>query len=527
MFIGGDLSKKDDDNKIEDVRRKVKERIKKEDKRLSELEPAKSDTPKINSRFIRKCLYCNELGDGMLYAAIHDDDFLFNKSADEWLCWVGHHWDLDIMNNALASVENVSELLLDEAKKVVDEIGIATKKDDKERVVELRTSQEKIYKRVFRLRSDRGRNNCIKFAHTNIENQISIKGDELDINPWLLACKNGVIDLRTGRLRPGRTDDYISKASPFEWKGISEPAKAWELALLEMLQKDQSMVDYMARLFGYGITGLTIEDIMPVFWGKGRNGKTTIVETISQVLGSLAAPIQAEMLLDQARARNSAGPSPDIMSLRGLRIAFASETDQGRRFSLSKIKLLTGSDTLKGRFPHEKYEVDFAPTHKLILLTNNKPEVHDDDFAFWERIHLIPFELSFVDRKPENEFEKPVDKNLKEKLLNETSGILAWLVRGCLKWQEIGLKPPPKIIDATMEYRKNEDILLHWIDECCIKDPTIETPSALLYDSFKDWWDENVSKRVISQKKFGNMMVKKFDRYKSGTYRYVGIGLKA
>jgi len=518
------LSDKDQvDNSPEGIKKAVEERVKKA-KKATKPKP-KKEKPKVTSIFVTECLLANELGDGMLYAAIHEDKFLFNKSADDWLSWQGHHWGLDIMKSALSSVEYVAQRFLSEAHKKVDQIGEAIKNQEREKVKDLQGAQDKIFKRVSRLRSERGRNNCLKFAHTNTENQVSIRGDELDTNPWLLACKNGVIDLRTGDLRKGRPDDYISKASPIEWTGKDTPAKNWELALRQIFQGDQSMVDYLGRMFGYGITGLTIEDFLPVLWGKGRNGKTTIVETISHVMGDLAAPIQSEMLLDQAFARSAAGPSPDIMSLRGLRLAFASETDQGRRFSLAKVKLLTGSDTLKGRLPHDKYETIFKPTHLLLLLTNNKPQVYDDDFAFWERMHLIPFKLSFVDREPENEFEKPVDKKLRLKLIEEAPGILAWLVRGCLAWQKEGLKPTPEIIDATKEYRADEDLLLSWVQDFCFKDPKTETPSSVLYDSFKKWWDDNVSRKVVSQKAFGNMMVKKFTRYKSGTYRYVGIGL--
>lgn len=505
-----------------------------------ELEKNESEKPpEISSRFIQDCLYANELGDGMLAAALFKDRFLFNKSSDEWLSWEGHHWERDIMAKAKASVENVAQEYLSEASRIVGRIGEAIEKKDRDTQSKLQDVQEIIYKRVGRLRSERGRANTLKFAHTNISNQIAIKGDELDINPWLLACKNGVIDLRTGELRPGRPDDLISKASPVEYLGIDTPAPNWEAFLKQILiiiefppdksdpiiKEHPPLVDYVQRLFGYGLTGFTLEHFLPILFGQGRNGKGVLVETISSILGNYMGPIQAEMLLDQGRVKNSAGPSPDIMALRGLRIAFASETDQGRRFSTSRVKWLTGGDTLKGRYPHDKYETEFNPTHTLFLMTNSKPDVSDDDFAFWERVHLIPFALSFVERKPEKFNERPADKHLGQKLLAEAPGILASLVRGCLEWQRIGLSPPPVVIDATREYRRDEDLLGHFMNECCYEDPGTETTAKELYARFGEWWKINVSRKVLSQKKFGGMMVKKFNRSKSGTYRYFGIGL--
>ena len=353
-----------------------------------------------------------------------------------------------------------------------------------------------------------------------------VKGDGFDTNPYLFACQNGVIELRTGKLRDGKPDDYISKASTIEFKGIDTQAPNWEKALNEIFEDRQPLVDFMCRLFGYSLAGLTVEAFLPIFFGQGRNGKSTIVEIISHVMGNMAAPIRAEMLLDQGHIQSSASASPDIMALRGTRLAFASETDQGRRFSTSKIQWLTGSDTMTGRYLYDKRDINFAPTHTLILLTNHKPAVNDNDFAFWERVCLIPFPLSFVTRKPDRENERPADKNLRQKLLGEESGVLAWLVRGFLQWQETGLNPPALVIDATKEYRNDEDLLGHFITECCYEDPGIETTAKDLYSAFKTWWKINVSRKELSQKRFGGMMVKRYRRSKSGTYRYFGIGIK-
>lgn len=514
----------DEKSDIDAIREQVEARKKEEQEKISG-DIGGHDRPEITSRFVQDCLHANELGDGMLFASIHQHQFLYNKSAAEWVSWAGHYWERDIMARSLASVENISTRYLKEAADLVDKIGSAVKNNEKDRVQDLQKIQDNIYRRVGRLRSERGRSNCLKFAHTNITNPIAIKGDEMDINPWLLACDNGVIDLRTGKLRDGRPDDLISKASPVKFTGIDTPAPTWELTLKQIFQDDQKLINYIARMLGYSATGLTIEHFLPIFYGQGRNGKGVILETISHVLGDLAAPIQSEMLLDQGRVKNSAGPSPDIMALRGLRIAFASETDQGRRFSTSRVKWLTGGDTLKGRYPHDKYETEFKPTHKLILMTNSKPDVSDDDFAFWERVHLIPFELSFVERKPEKDNERPADKYLREKLLEEAPGILAWLIRGCLEWQRIGLDPPEKILDATKEYRRDEDLLGHFLEEHCYEEPDAETSAADLYDRFVIWWETNVSRKRLSKKKFGIMMGKKFKKAKSGTYRYFGVGL--
>lgn len=521
----------DDKRPIKDA---VRERVEKEKKRTA----AQADiqhTPEIDSRFIRDCLYANQLGDGMLYAALHDGEFVLNQSSGEWLRWDSHHWDRDIRQRSLAAVENVAQRYLQEAGDLVKAIDWAMQKKDKERADSLKNIQEDIYRRVMRLRSEGGRTNCLRFAGVNLHHSLDITGDELDQNPWLLGCKNGVINLRTGELREGRKDDWISKASPVEYRGIDAPAPIWEETLCQIFggpraetpeeqQQVQDLAAYVQRLFGYACTGLVKENILPILWGQGRNGKTTIVETVSRVLGPLAAPIQSEMLLDQGRSKSSSGPSPDIMALRGLRIAFGSEADEGRRFSPSRVKWLSGSDSLVGRAPHDRYETYFDPTHTLILLTNHRPHAPATDFAFWQRVHLIPFDLSFVNRAPQAPNELRADQDLPDKLRAEESGILAWLIRGCMQWQTMGLAPPQVIVDATAEYRRAEDILADFLEECCHIDPLAEVSASELYDAFKEWFKENVSKKAaVSQRKFGNMIKDRFDKFKKGKYFYRGL----
>lgn len=508
----------------DDIRRQVAERVKEESRE------AKTETSGdgLTSKFVRDCLVANEFGDGMLYAEIHMGKYLYNKTACEWLSWTGHHWQRDIMDDSVAVVENVSRAYLDESVKMTETIGdLLQDKNNQKKVDSLIKTQKSIYKRIARLRTQPGRINCLKFAHTNPSNHLSIEGEDFDQQHWLLACCNGVVDLKTGKLMDGVPDDLISKACPTEWKGIEEPAPEWERFLMQIFKDKVKIVEYIGRLFGYGITGLTKEHILPIFWGKGRNGKGSMIETIKYVLGSLAAPIRSEMLLDQGRSASSSGPTSDIMSLRGLRIAFASESDEGRRFSPSKVKWLSGGDTLVGRAPHDKYETYFSPTHKLILMTNELPHAPSHDFAFWERVHLIPFELSFVDRKPQADDELPADKNLPDRLKKEASGILAWLVRGCLAWQNQGLDPPVIVTEATAKFRRDEDTLADFIDECCFLEDGCECKASLLYADFKEWYEEHVYKNAPSQKKFGKMMVKKFKREKKGTYTYFGIGLNS
>jgi len=256
-----------------------------------------------------------------------------------------------------------------------------------------------------------------------------------------------------------------------------------------------------------------------------------IVETISHVMGQLAASISSDMLLAQKYGKSSSGPSPDIMALRGVRLAFSSEIDEGQQFSASMIKKLTGNDELVGRNPHDKYQSRFAPTHKLIVMTNTQPSAPGHDKAFWERLKLIPFDISFVSRDPREPHERSANLNLGEELLEEAPGILAWLVRGCLSWQRLGLDVPEEVTKATAEFRAEMDILAEFLTDCCVVGPDTSAWAKDLYGAYESWAEDQglKDKEQLGQRGFGLALSERgFERDRSthGRHLWRGLGLR-
>jgi len=500
---------------------------------------AKTVESPITSKFVKDCLMANEMGDGKLFAEVHRGKFAFNKTSQQWLQWAGHHWQMDELDTSFAAVEDIALLYLEAGYELKEQIDKAVADENKDKANRLKAQQENYFKRVKKLRSVSGVNSCLTYSH-KIKEPLAVTETQIDRNPWLLACANGVVDLRTGKFRPGSPGDYLMKAVPHDWKGIDCPSPDYEAFLQSALdgppdlseeerrEYRESIIAFVRRVLGYGITGLNVEHLFLVFNGLGRNGKGILVETIRYVLGSLAGPIAAEMLLDQGRARSSSGPTPDILELKGMRIAFASETDEGRRFAPGQVKWYSGGDTLKGRYPHDKRGTEFEPTHLLILLTNNLPHAPGDDFAFWNRLNLIPFHYSFVaDPDPSKPEQKLRDEGLRERLKGEASGILAWLVRGCLEWQQQGMKPPKCVTVATEDYRANEDTITQFVEECCICSGFSEVRAADIYRAFSTWYEGQIGDRVPKQKKFGAMLKKQFKSDKvGGTVKYFGLELK-
>lgn len=459
---------------------------------------------------IREGYENQEAGDGDLLSTMYRDRICYDHAESAWYIWKKHFWERDLTGFTYRLVaRRVSPQYLHAA-------GEAQAKD-------MEDLSKNLAKRAAALRNKKRMDNVLFLAARN--EHLALKGDEWDSDPWLLGCANGVIELKTGKFRPGNPKDYIRAHSKVEWTGLDTPCPRWERFLQEIFS-DKEISDFMQRLFGYGITGLTVHHLFPILWGaNGRNGKGTMLETLGNVLGSdLAISSQADALMDMNKSGE--GPKPFIFNLRGKRLVWASESNEGRRINEGLVKQLTGGDRLNVRTLHSK-PVEFLPSHLLLLITNYKPHINADGGAIWRRVFLIPFEQEFIDNPdPNKSNQHKADPYLIETLKQEQSGILAWLVRGCLKWQKEGLNPPEKIMAATQAYRDEEDTTGIFISEKCILKETSETKAGQLYRAYSDWCKEN-SITPMSLTSFGKLMRNRFPARESHGIVYTGIGLLA
>jgi len=508
---------------------KVKEKLKlrlrdKKNQEQANIESTQKPDEQFTEAEIYKAATSQQDGDAWLFYRIFKDQLCYDHSAGRWYEWAGHYWKEDDVSETIKKLDSVIDIYSVQAERMAWRALQAVKKSKGDDKRDAEDRREKYLKKISILQKKRWKQDVLELAASG-KQSLAITGKEWDLDPWLLGCPNGVIELKTGTFRPGRQSDYIKTACPTEWKGIDEPCPEWNKFIDEILNNASFMTPFLQRLLGCSITGSVIEHIFPIFWGHGRNGKGTLFDILRFTLGSLAEPIKSEMLLDQGRMRSSAAPDSDIMALRGRRIVWGSETDEGRKLNIGKVKWLAGGDILTGREPYGKKEVSFTPTHTLFLLTNHKPKVDPNDYALWQRIHLIEFKTSFID-DPEKQNEKKRDPNLPEKLKAEASGILAWLVRGCLEWQKQGLNLPEIVKNSTKEYREEEDITGQFISERCTIDSNMYSTAGDLYKSYSEWCQEYGYKPTSSHK-FSDYLLKQFNRDDTGRHRlYRGIGLK-
>jgi P4 family phage/plasmid primase-like protien len=306
---------------------------------------------------------------------------------------------------------------------------------------------------------------------------LTVDADALDRDPMLLNCRNGTVDLRTGELRGHRAGDMITKLADVDYTGLDTDSSQWERVVAQITREDsldpaqRVLAPFLQRWFGYCATALTREQVFVVHWGGGQNGKSTIIETITRVLGEYAGVAAPGLMASSERDSAERHPT-EIAALLGLRMVTAHETNDGAVLREGFIKQATGSDRLTARFMREDF-FSFNPSHKLQLLTNHKPTIKGQDVGIWRRVLLMPYLMSFgsEDKVARGEALAVADTALLDTLKGNArvlSSVLSWVVRGSVAWwNEGGLRAPAAVVSASKAYQSEQDRVGQFVRECC------------------------------------------------------------
>ena len=282
-----------------------------------------------------------------------------------------------------------------------------------------------------------------------------------------------------------------------------------------MLRGSDDLIGFLQRAVGYTLTGVTTERVLFFTHGGGRNGKSTLLETLRYILGDYAVHSATALIMAKS---HDGGPTPDIAKLLGGRFVTVSETEEGKALDTASIKELTGGDTISARFLHQN-PFEFQPTFKLWLGSNFEPKVSAGDQAIWDRIRKIPFTVRIADDE--------VDPQLRDKLIAEAPGILAWAVRGCLDWQQHGLGTAPEIEQATQAYRASQDVLAEFAADHLVFGPNLViAPASKAWDELRTWCRTH-DEPVIHRHRFADYLREHgaVDKKSNGVRQWRGVGL--
>lgn len=346
------------------------------------------------------------------------------------------------------------------------------------------------------------------FAQPGMTRRLS----EFDADPYNLGCVNGRLDVKRGTLLPFTEDSPITKRIRAAFDPFAT-APTWE-AFLERVLPDETVRGYLQRFFSMCLVGEVTEHIFLFMYGTGANGKSVFVETMNWLLGDYSIRIPTEMLMRHQRSPQAA--SPDIVAMKGKRLAFANETTEGSFLDEARVKEMVSNDTMTGRVPYAKEPVSFPPSHKLVIVGNHHPNISDNGDGIWRRQSLVPFEVT-IPREEQ-------DPHLLTKLKAESAGILNWLLDGYREYQRIGLAIPPRIMAETAAYREEQDLLLDFLRECefITLQPGEVSQKAAAYRLYTEW-AKGSGLKPMSAKSFTRRIRAHGVRMDAGRRHYVGL----
>ena len=438
---------------------------------------------------------CTDAGNAEWLAALHGDRLRYDHRRGRWLLWQGDWW-----------AEDSDGKLRRMAKEAA--------RERYRKAADIEDAEQKKAVAKWAIKSESRSKLDAALALAQSETPIADSGESWNADPFLLGVQNGVVNLRTGQLRPGKPEDGITLHTDIAFDADAECPR-WEQFVGEIFNGDSELIDFIQRAVGYSLTGDVSEQCLFTLHGRGANGKSTFLRVLRHVFGGYAQ--DTPFTTFELAARNST-PN-DLAALAGRRFVTAAEAVPGRRLNEARVKALTGGDPMTARFLYGEY-FTFEPECKLWLAVNHRPNVGDHSIAFWRRMRLVPFTRQFIG--------VDADDHLGEKLQDEAPGILAWAVRGCLDWQNNGLGYPDAVADATEEYQHDTDPLGEFLQERCQQGNRQSVKASEFYRVYCSWCEANgvTGREKLSKTAFGRRLSEWYEKEhrRDGNY-YVGVGL--
>ena len=407
----------------------------------------------------------------------YGENIHYNYERKLWLIWNDKCWKWDDSGEIMRIAQKV-------ARSIYGEI---TTKDDED------TAKAKA---KWAATSEGNQRLCALVAVA--EPMASITLDQLDRDEWLLNCNNGTVNLKTGTLQPHNPADLITRVIDTDYDPDAT-SEEWVKFLNRIFDNKHELIAFIQRALGYSITGNQGEQAIFFCHGRGWNGKSTLLGAIRIILLEYAAEVEpAAFMVDKHKG---SGPNEAIASLYKVNFCTSTEIEDGQKLSTSLLKRMTGGESLRCERKFE-HGFNFRPQYKLWLCGNHEPEISDTTNSIWNRLKNIPFTVK-ISRE-----ERVKDYDVK---LVEEHGkvILAWLVKGALEWQRVGLGEPSEIIEATQAYRDDQDVLHEFLNEKTKNQPSATCLMSELYLKYQQWGDDNGDKFLLGKKKFNERIAEK------------------
>lgn len=383
--------------------------------------------------------------------------YLFNEN--EWYRWNGKHWELDKTGRFIALVKKKA------MDRLIDSVTAGTKE------------QSKFYLRCC---DSNGISNVIKASR----DLFAIAPEQKDALTNSFPVKNGIYNLETHEFIPEHVrEQYLTQIADVEYQHDSV-CPFWLKHLDLVFEGDTEMIGFFQEVAGYTLLYDNPAQVFIILYGEGKNGKSVTREVFSLILDRYSKSAPIETIMKRKNQNDGGAARGDLIHISKARMVLVSEGNPDQELAAGLIKQMTGGETMYARNPYAKYGVEHKPGYKIWFVTNHLPLIDGADYALMRRIFLIPFHAII----PE---EKRVDHYAEILYEREGPGILNWMLEGLKRYQKRGrFNLPKKVNSAIQKYRTDSDILLEWMQDCCIKEQGAREQRSILYSSYKLWCED-------------------------------------
>lgn len=395
-----------------------------------------------------------EIKAAAVFAHVYRGELRYNTTSDSYFYYNGKYWQRDLGSvHARAMAKEFARLMINYA---------------------LSIENDACFKFYAKYNSKRYRDSLLADAQT--ENHL--QESDFDKNPDLLNVANGTLNLKTFTLQAHNPDDLLTNYCDTEY---SEGARSelWERFIVDIFPGDGELRQYVQKALAYGMTGKPELERMFILYGQStRNGKSTLLNAVSAVLGTYSSNTPPEML--QRRVKDSAAPSEDLARLNQTRFLTVAEPDRGMILDVALIKRLIGRDVITARRLREN-SFEYIPKFAMYMNTNYLPRVFDETLFTSRRVEVIPFNRHF------SESEEDITLKAKLSTKESRSAILSWLIEGLKDFRENGLQAPLAVRTITRVYEQNSDKLQRYIDSRLEESERPELTVKDCYADYVDW----------------------------------------
>lgn len=340
---------------------------------------------------------------------------------------------------------------------------------------------QQLWKLASDMASARGISGLLALARS--DERLRIDASAFDAARDVLACSNGVVNLRDATIREYTREDRFTRCAPTAYIPDAQ-SPVFERLLLHLFP-DEQIRGYIKRAIGYSLTSAASEDSVFLLVGPARCGKSTFLSALDEALGPHFA-YAAMRSFCASRTPGGNPPRSDLFRLTGRRIVAASEIHPGQEFDVGLLKSISGGEPIPVR-DLQKSEIAPRVTYTLWLVCNegDLPRMRSEDDAVWERVRRIPVGSTLPEAERDRSFRGMFAR------ADVRAAVLAWAVDGAREWYQHGLgAPPASVRAATSALRQEMDPCAPFIDALVHFDASAVTPKRTLREMYERWSED-------------------------------------